>query len=777
MGVKEAMINAAKGLVELFSDVAAGQFGDIIGEIAAFVFRTPVPLNSSEPIYSFADPESGTIWASLFPFYEEIQIMVIAVFGLALGLTLTTGSFRSSAKTRKQIRRLAFYFPLAYWWWWIGGWFLKFNQAFTTSLVSGSYLTGLDGLFAVGLGSIFIVAVMYFFGLGAVFVVGAVYIARWFVIHVYMVVMPVLFSLKALPFKPIQGFADSLITKFFPLVLTTIPVAVLFRISAEVLSASSEIGGGSILTPIFAIMTLSLAAILPKLTFQFSGQIQRSIQSSSNVARGAAGQALSMAGAGGAAQQTLTGTRADPAAMDARSGAASGSSTSSGSSSGSSDSLMHEPDLDFTRHSRRRRQMKRGERGVKAAAKTGSLAQSAGKKAGSATKKSTLGAIGGAAKAHEKGKKSDIPTTTATAGAAAWQSGEAVKSKTKELGSKAAAGTIGRGKRKASKWEKRVRRRAEAARNSANSTVKQARREARESDGLGLESESESNTPEADVNTAPGEPAISDTYEAASWGAFDQLEYTETVDTAGTADSGLVASRNDTGMVDGVNEQRAEEIAGKFTDDIEAGNTVFESIDDVDEEAVRQAAHEYTDEDLGDAVAAQQAEYGVWDKFEDENPEWGETKRSPGGEINYAGSSASESSTAPADSGSTSTSDASESDPSSDPTTTSGSTTATDGDTTVGSVSQDQTYERNSSDTETGSFGGSTADTGSESPVDDGLSETEQAVREHLRVSDQSPDDVSAPRIAGKLRNKGRADGPKEVKDALDTLRDRDTDF
>jgi len=98
-----------------------------------------------------------------------------------------------------------------------------------------------------------------------------------------------------------------------------------------------------------------------------------------------------------------------------------------------------------------------------------------------------------------------------------------------------------------------------------------------------------------------------------------------------TAGDNLVASRDGNGYVDAVNEQRAEAIARQFTTDIEASNTAFESIDDVDEEAVREAAHDYTDEDLGEfgSPQSQQAEYAVWDKFEDENPEWASGKRSP----------------------------------------------------------------------------------------------------------------------------------------------------
>lgn len=773
MGISEAFVNAIKSIVGVGKDALAGEFGTIISDLAAFALATPVPLDSSTSIFTFSDPPSDTVWAALFPIYEDIQLFVIALFGLALGLTFTTGAIKSSAKTRKQIRRLAFYFPLAYWWWWIGGWFLQFNQVLTKSLIGGSYLTGLDGLLAVGLGSVLIVAVLYVFGFGAALAVGVVYIARWFVIHVYIVVMPILFSLRAFPFEPIQNFAGSLMTKFYPLVLTTVPVAILFRISAEILDASTRIGGASYITPIFAIMTLILAAILPKLTFQFSGQIQRSVRSASTVARGAAGQATTMASGGGAAQQTLGGETADPAAMG-DSGGSAGSSTMSASSQSSRGSLRHEAELDFTRRGRRRRQMERGAKGVKAAAK-------AGKKTASAAKKGTLGAFGGAAKAHEKGKQSDMPTATAAAGSAAWQTGEAAKSKAEDIVGGASSSVR-------SNWEKRVKRRAKNARETGQSTVEQARQVARESDGLGSESESESNTPEADVDTAPGEPAISDSYEQSSWQAFDQLDDTGTVDTTGTADSGLAASRNDTGMVNAVNEQRAEEIANEFAEDIEAGNTAFESIDDVDVTDVRQAAHDYTDEYLGDNKSADMADRAVWDKFAEQNPEWSEKKRSPGDEINYTGSGGdrdqttatdteatptSSSSGSPTDSGDESAADPSPGDLDQQPSTGGGSTTSdSGGDTTVGSVSQDRTYERNSSDTETGSFADSRSQDAGD-PVD-GLTDTEQAVQTHLETNGKSPDEVSHAALAGEMMGNDQIDDPGDVKDALDTLRNPD---
>lgn len=752
MGIAEAFVNAIKSLVGVGKSALAGEFGTILSDLASFALATPVPIDGSTAVYAFSEPPSDTVWAALFPIYQEVQYFVIALFGLALGLTFTTGAIRSSAKTRKQIRRLALYFPLAYWWWWIGGWFLQFNQVLTKSLIGGSYLTGLDGLFAVGLGSILIVAVLYVFGIGAALAVGVVYVARWFVIHVYMVVMPLLFCLRAFPFEPIQGFAGSLITKFYPLVLTTVPVAILFRISAEVLDASAEIGGGSYITPIFAIMTLMLAVILPKLTFQFSGQIQRSVRSASTVARGAASQAASTASGSGSAQQTLDGNAADPAAMG--DSGSRGSSTTSASSQSGRDSTRHEAELDFKRRGRRRRQRERGAKGVKAAA-------TAAKKTASGTKKGALGALGGAAKAHEKGKQSDMPTATATAGSAAWQSGEAATSKGKDVATSVSDSVR-------SGWENQVKRRVQNAREAGQSTVEQARQEARESTGFDAESEPTDGSvddPEAEVNTAPGDPAM-DANQSTSTESFEETEDdTPAADadspdlTTGSVSQDTTYDRNANDTTVGgfastastsattVDTSEAAPTSATTVDAAEndpqsiSAESMVETAPDgtsvVDEQQAEQVASTIaadTDTDLSTLSFAEQDdpiydELGIEDT-PDTNQEYTAVQATRhklreqadnNGDVPYSGRN--------------------------DP----------------GGTNE---YTFDSSD----------GDAGSTENVDGGggLTETERAVKDHLETTGKSPDEVSHASLAGDMMNNDQIDDPDEVGDALDTLRNPD---
>jgi hypothetical protein len=574
-----------------------------------------------------------------------------------------------------------------------------------------------------------------------------------------MVVMPILFCLRAFPFDPIQSFAGSLMTKFYPLVLTTVPVAILFRISAEILDASTRIGGASYITPIFAIMTLILAAILPKLTFQFSGQIQRSVRSASTVARGAAGQATTMASGGGAAQQTLGGETVDPAAMG-DSGGSRGSSTMSASSQSSRDSLRHEAELDFTRRGRRRRQMERGAKGVKAAAK-------AGKKTASAAKKGSLGALSGAAKAHEKGKQSEMPTSTATAGAAAWQTGEAAKSKAEDITS-GASSSIRSG------WEDRIKKRVQNAREAGQSTVEQARQEARESrdwndddDGddpppggtgapVQTPTDSQEESPESEVNTAPGEPAM-DATQSTSTEAFEETEADTPAADAGSPDltTGAV-SQGET-----YDRNASDTAVGGFASSASTSSTTVDATEDdnsstpsesVSPESMVDATGDGThtvDEQQAEQVAANiAAETNLWElgRENQDEPIYDELgiKDSPEGKEEYTAVQATRHKLREqADN--------------------KGEIPYSDRNSPGGT--NEYTF-----DSSGGDAGGSTETVDSSA----GLSDTEQAVQTHLETNGKSPDEVSHAALAGEMMGNDQIDDPGDVKDALDTLRNPD---
>lgn len=221
------------------------ELGGIVGDIIGFLIQTPYPVNDAESFIYFQPPESG-LWAELYPLYQDIQLLVTGLFTLALGLTMLTAIWGDELKKRKAMRKLIIHLPLAYWWWWFAGYFLKFNHEMSMFLlrigshgnddVQAQFVSGFSDLIAVGASTGAFIVIVYIIGGLIVAVLAFVYLARYIGIHVYIVGGPILLLLAAFPIDPISGWAQSILQKFFPLVLMTQPVALLLAVGLEVMT-------------------------------------------------------------------------------------------------------------------------------------------------------------------------------------------------------------------------------------------------------------------------------------------------------------------------------------------------------------------------------------------------------------------------------------------------------------------------------------------------------------------------------------------------------------
>jgi len=378
--VKNAIVGLLRELVGVFAD-----WIDILYGIAAdYLTKTPHPNNLS----SFNPPTKG-IWTELYAqlYQGKVVILLPTLFSLALGLAMFLNIF--SEKQKKQsIRRAVFAYPLAISWWWFGGWFLKFTNDLANYLVAGASLGGsLEASLGTSLSAVVLGLLVYTFGATVILVIIAIYLLRQIAIFAYMVAMPLLLMFWVVPVDPVQGWAKSMMGKFVPLVLMTLPTALLLRIGAMFLgsngsstvAASSSSGGGleeQLISLVLGLATIAGAAAVPKYMFSFSSGVSRAVRTGTRTGV----SAVRGARAGGAPER---GGRGGGAAAAAGQGRA--QQQASGSESGeTADKYKHNPEehLDFRpARGRRRGQQKR-------AAKVGSAAQTAAKKS-----------VGGAARA------------------------------------------------------------------------------------------------------------------------------------------------------------------------------------------------------------------------------------------------------------------------------------------------------------------------------------------------------------------------------------------
>lgn len=237
----EAVSSGIDSIVSQFTSTLTDSIGGLLNDLIEFLVQTPYPVDDAESFIYFQPPESG-LWAELYPLYQDVQLLVTGLFTLALGLTMLTAIWGDEVKKRKAMRKLIIHLPLAYWWWWIAGWFLKFNHEMSMFLltIGGSgtdgFISSFDQLMSAALSAGIFALIIYVIGGLIIIVLAVTYLARYIGIHVYIVGGPILLLLAAFPIDPISGWANSILQKFFPLVLMTQPVALLLAVGIEVMA-------------------------------------------------------------------------------------------------------------------------------------------------------------------------------------------------------------------------------------------------------------------------------------------------------------------------------------------------------------------------------------------------------------------------------------------------------------------------------------------------------------------------------------------------------------
>ncbi|WP_353635501.1 hypothetical protein ABSL23_15760 (plasmid) [Halobacterium sp. NMX12-1] len=385
-GIQATVKNAIIGLIK---DLVGGLAGiiDFLFQIAKnYLTSTPYPDN----LYSFNPPTKG-LWPKLYHnLYDELVIVLLpTLFGLALGLAMFFNIFSEKQK-RVSIRRAVFAYPLALSWWWFGGWFLKFTNDLAGLIVADAAVKGSLGTnLGSSLGAIAVSVLIYIFGATIILVIIGIYLLRQLAIYAYMAAMPILLMFWIVPIQPVSGWAKSMMGKFVPLVLMTLPTAFLLRVGSLFLgegaaAAATSSGGLStqLVSTILGLATIAGAGLVPKYVFSFSSQVSNAVGSGTRVGRGmyrGARASGASSAAGGERSRAASGTA----------GRAGG--RRSGSSSETSDEHKHDPKTDFSSQRRMRSQRRRRrERAKKAGA--------GARKAAGGSKRLAKGTVKGAAK-------------------------------------------------------------------------------------------------------------------------------------------------------------------------------------------------------------------------------------------------------------------------------------------------------------------------------------------------------------------------------------------
>jgi len=373
-GIQASVKNAIIGLIKELIGGLAGIINALFQIAKDYLTSTPYPDN----LYSFNPPTKG-LWPQLYgELYDGLVIVLLpSLFALALGLAMFFNIFSEKQK-RVSIKRAIFAYPLALSWWWFGGWFLKFTNDLANYIAADAAVAGTLGTdLGTNLGAVALSILIYIFGATIILVIIGIYLLRQIAIYAYMAAMPVLLMFWVVPIQPVSGWAKSMMSKFVPLVLMTLPTAFLLRVGTMFLtgrggSAAATASSGDLTTQIvstiFGLATIAGAGLVPKYVFSFSSQVSRAVRKGTPVARRAAG------GAYAGADTALAGNPRER--QSAR--PASGSRRGSSSTAETSDEHRHEPDLDFSsQRQRRSRRRRRRERAEKAGKKMGSKAVNA----------------------------------------------------------------------------------------------------------------------------------------------------------------------------------------------------------------------------------------------------------------------------------------------------------------------------------------------------------------------------------------------------------------
>jgi hypothetical protein len=279
--VADALVDALTGLLELLFTPIRGLIESQANGLLGLLVGTPHPSSV------FADPTTLP-WTTLHQYYWETMVpLTLMLFGLAVGIVilLESTSHLFSGYHRARLKRRAFVGLMGILsWWWIAAFSLQLADQlarFITPDLSSISLFQTLSFTSIGLlGVIVTLSVdLVLFGL-----IALIYFTRILVLYGFVLGMPLLIVawIPGIgPFQFVSALTQRLAGFYVPLLVMTIPVALLFRLGAILGDAATLSLGGiglwltALVIPFVAILSPFLLIWQAGATFFIGEQMTR----------------------------------------------------------------------------------------------------------------------------------------------------------------------------------------------------------------------------------------------------------------------------------------------------------------------------------------------------------------------------------------------------------------------------------------------------------------------------------------------------------------------
>ncbi|MFB6362096.1 MAG: hypothetical protein ABEH59_12355 [Halobacteriales archaeon] len=238
--------------------------------LASLVVRT------RHPNAVFSQPTNGP-WPDIYAYYWDTLVpLALFLWALSIGLVILLESMGHlfSSYHRTKLKRRAFSGLLGVLtWWWMAAISLRFVDALTGFIVPDlSQVAFFDSVTFGGLGVLGLVVAL---GTDLVLfaLIGMIYFVREIVLFLFVLLMPLLivFWIPSVgPFALVARFMKKLAGFYVPFLFMTVPVAILFRLSA-LLGGSTDPGMGGFGTWLAALVVPFIALVSPFILFWQAG--------------------------------------------------------------------------------------------------------------------------------------------------------------------------------------------------------------------------------------------------------------------------------------------------------------------------------------------------------------------------------------------------------------------------------------------------------------------------------------------------------------------------
>lgn len=266
----DIIVNALKELLrDLFNPVV-----DLIGEYSEDLVSLVV--DSPHPNAVFSQPTNGS-WPEIYTYYwDTIVPLALLLWALSIGLVIffESTSHLFSGYHRSKLKKRAFSGLLGILaWWWMAAISLRFMDALTGFIVPNlSEVAFFDTVTFAGLGVLGLVLTLAT-DLVLFVLIGMIYFVRQVTLYLFVLMMPLLivFWIPGVgPFALVSRFMKQLAGFYVPFLFMTLPVAILFRLSA-LMGGNVSLGMGGFGTWIAALVIPIIALVAPFILFWQAG--------------------------------------------------------------------------------------------------------------------------------------------------------------------------------------------------------------------------------------------------------------------------------------------------------------------------------------------------------------------------------------------------------------------------------------------------------------------------------------------------------------------------